>query len=63
MGNRIHIIFMVLNGIFVLINGFFVAFGTTPGVNLFAGLFCLVGFTISYYNYLNEVNDNDRRSH
>jgi hypothetical protein len=48
---------MVLNGIFVITNGFFLAFGTTPAVNLFAGLFCLVGFTISYYNYLNEVKD------
>jgi len=57
MHKRTHIIFMVLNGIFVITNGFFLAFGTTPAVNLFAGMFCLVGFTISYYNYLNEVGD------
>lgn len=61
MQKRTHIIFMIINGIFVITNAFFLAFGTTPTVNLIAALFSLLGFSISYYNYLQEVDEHDRR--
>jgi hypothetical protein len=54
MTKRQHLILMILNGIFVITNAIFVVLGTYYSeINLFAGMFCLIGFTIALSNYIN----------
>lgn len=62
MSRKYDIFLMVINAIFVFINGFFVAFGTSPTVNLVAALWCMAGFCIALYQYLNKGSPKEEGS-